>query len=381
MSALDVRDLSVHYGPVAAVNGVGLTVEPGEIVAILGPSGSGKSSLLRGIAGLEPASGDILWDGDSMATVPVHKRGFVVMFQDGQLFPHLDVAGNVAYGLMGLPRAERDRRVRDLLGLVGLEGYEERPITALSGGQAQRVALARSLAPRPRLLLLDEPLSSLDRALREHLVDVLGDTLRATHTTSLYVTHDQAEAFALADRIGVMMDGQLRQLATPSDLWKQPVDHDVAKFLGYGPFLPGEEAATFGLAAPVGLPDANGPKAATAPPGGGPEAPHDGNTSGTTGRGATDRATVPQGETVLAMAPGALVVDPRGIDVPVLATRARRGGVEATVRLPGGQRAVVDVPHQPGSGLRVRIDASVCVWLPAPRPPVDASCEMRAIAR
>ena len=238
MAGLEVRGVTVRYGTVVAVDDVDLAVATGEIVAVLGASGSGKSSLLRGIAGLEPlVSGDVSFDDEDVTDVPVHKRGFVVMFQDGQLFPHLSVAGNVGYALNKLPKAERARQVDELLELVGLAGYGDRPITALSGGQAQRVALARSLAPRPRLLLLDEPLSSLDRLLREHLADTLGEILHTTGTTALYVTHDQDEAFALADRIGIMRDGRLVQLATPSELRAHPADAGVAEFLGGHPRL------------------------------------------------------------------------------------------------------------------------------------------------
>jgi thiamine transport system ATP-binding protein len=232
-AGLTLSDVTVRYGPVTAVDQVRATIAPGEITAVVGPSGSGKSSLLRAVAGLEPlAGGRVAWDGVDLAPVPVHRRGFVVMFQDGQLFPHLTVAGNIAYGLAHLTRAERRRRVADWLELVDLAGYGSRPITTLSGGQAQRVALARSLAPQPRLLLLDEPLSALDRGLRDHLVQVLGSTLRATGTPALYVTHDQGEAFALADRVGVMVAGRLLQLATPETLRHAPASAAVAQFLG-----------------------------------------------------------------------------------------------------------------------------------------------------
>ena len=252
-NGLEVVDLTVRYGRRTAVDAVSFSVAPGEIVAVLGPSGSGKSSLLGGIAGLQPlAGGSVRWDGEDVTDVPAHRRGFVVMFQDGQLFPHLNVARNIGYGLAGRPRAERNARVAELLDLVGLAGYGDRPTSALSGGEAQRVALARSLAPRPRLILLDEPLSSLDRALREHLVGVLAASLRATGTTALHVTHDQDEAFALADRVGVMMDGRLRQLTTPADLWAHPADREVADFLGRGPSLDAAAAAALGIQIPAG---------------------------------------------------------------------------------------------------------------------------------
>ncbi len=161
--------------------------------------------------------------------VPVYARGFGMMFQDGQLFQHLSVAGNIGYGLYREARTQRRARVAELLDIVGLPGYGGRRISELSGGQAQRVALARSLAPRPRLLLLDEPLSALDRTLREHLVEVLGEALRTTGTTALYVTHDQDEAFALADRVGVMADGRLLQLDAPELLWRRPISRAPVK--------------------------------------------------------------------------------------------------------------------------------------------------------
>ena len=236
MDGLQLRGGVVRYGSTTAVAGVDLQVRRGEVVALLGPSGCGKSSLLRAVAGLEPLSaGELTWDGADMTGVPVHRRGFGLMFQDGQLFPHRDVAGNVAYGLQmaGLPRAEQRQRVAELLDLVGLADYATRPITALSGGEQQRVALARALAPRPRLLLLDEPLSALDRALREHLATELHDILRAAGTTALYVTHDHDEAFTVADRVALMRTGQIVQTGTPAELWAHPVDAEAAGFLGY----------------------------------------------------------------------------------------------------------------------------------------------------
>ena len=233
-AGLSVCGLAVTYGDLRAVDGVDLEVAAGEVVALLGASGSGKSSLLRAVAGLEDvAAGEVAWDGRSMVRVPVHKRGFGLMFQDGQLFEHRDVGSNIAYGLTGLPRVQRSERVREMLELVGLPGFERRRVTTLSGGQAQRVALARALAPAPRLLLLDEPLSALDRALREQLATDVRTILRQGGTTALYVTHDQDEAMTVADRVGVMEAGRLLRLDTPQRLWADPASSKVARFLGF----------------------------------------------------------------------------------------------------------------------------------------------------
>lgn len=224
-----------------AVAGVSLTVAPGEVLALLGPSGCGKSSLLRAVAGLEPvAAGRITWDGTDIGGVPVHERGFGLMFQDGQLFAHLDVARNVGYGLrmQGVPRAARQARVEELLEVVGLPGSGRRSVATMSGGERQRVALARALAPQPQLLLLDEPLSALDRGLRERLALDLRAALVATGTTALFVTHDHDEAFTVADRVAVMARGALLQVAPPRELWSSPATREVAEFLGYQAFLP-----------------------------------------------------------------------------------------------------------------------------------------------
>ena len=244
---LSIEDAVVRYGTTTAVDHVSLSVAPGEIVALLGPSGCGKSSLLRAIAGLEPlVGGTVRWDGVSLAGVPVHRRGFGLMFQDGQLFGHRDVAGNVGYGL------PRGASVAELLALVGLAGYGDRSVATLSGGERQRVALARALAPRPRLLLLDEPLSALDRALRERLAVDLRAALVATGTTAVFVTHDHDEAFAVADRVGVMAGGRLLQVAEPDDLWRSPVSREVASFLGYEAFVPSDAAAAAPLREALG---------------------------------------------------------------------------------------------------------------------------------
>lgn len=197
---LSVRDLDIRYESQPLLSDVCLDVAPDEIVALLGPSGSGKSSLLRCIAGVQrPESGSIEWDGVDIVTLPAHRRSIGLVFQDPLLFPHLDVAGNIAYGITRMPG--RDERVADLLALVGLTGFEGRRITTLSGGEAQRVALARALAPRPRLLLLDEPFGALDRDLRDRLAVDVRALLRRVGTPALHVTHDRDEAAAIADRV------------------------------------------------------------------------------------------------------------------------------------------------------------------------------------
>lgn len=255
---LTVEGLTVAFGNQAAVDGVDLTVEDGHVLAVLGPSGSGKSSLLRAIAGLEPLrAGRVRWDGDDLAGVPTHKRGFALMFQDGQLFDHLSVARNVGYALRlrGLPRGARRAEVADLLEMVGLGGYAARMPRTLSGGERQRVALARSLAARPRLMLLDEPLSALDAELRVRLAADLRQILREAGTTALLVTHDQEEAFAIADRLAVMREGAVIQQGTAEDVWTHPVDAAAALFLGYARVLTGGAART--VLAAAGLPAAD----------------------------------------------------------------------------------------------------------------------------
>jgi thiamine transport system ATP-binding protein len=232
---LRAEQVAVRFGESAALAGVTLEVARDEVVAVLGASGSGKSTLLRVIAGLQrPDSGRVLLDDEDLAPVPPHRRGVGLVFQEHVLFHHMDVAGNVAFGLRmhGAARHEIDRRVRELLELVGLHGLERRSVATLSGGEQQRVALARALAPAPRVLLLDEPLGSLDRPLRERLLEDLEALFRELRVTALFVTHDQAEAFALGDRVAVMRGGRVVQVGTPDALWAHPADTDVARFLG-----------------------------------------------------------------------------------------------------------------------------------------------------
>ncbi len=253
---LSLTDVSISYDGVPAVVDASLELQDGQVLAVLGPSGSGKSTLLRAIAGLEPvAAGRMAWDGSDLDGVPTHKRGFALMFQDGQLFGHLSVARNVGYALRLRRTPDAAARVRELLALVGLEGYGDRLPATLSGGERQRVALARSLAVQPRLLLLDEPLSALDTGLRERLANDLRDILRAAGTTALMVTHDQEEAFTVADRLAVMRGGRIVQQGDIAAVWRAPADAETALFLGYARVLEGPAAGVLLRAA--GLPGAD----------------------------------------------------------------------------------------------------------------------------
>lgn len=232
--ALVLDDLTVAYGATVAVDRVDLHVEPGEVLALLGPSGCGKSSLLRAVAGLERSRGRVRLGGRDLDGVPTHERAVGLMFQGDALFPHRDVAGNVGFGLrmLGWPREDVDRRVADSLALVGLPGTQPRAIDTLSGGEQQRVALARAIAPRPRLLMLDEPLSSVDRALRDTLLEELPRVFAEVDAAVVYVTHDQDEALAVADRVAVMRAGRVVQQGPPPAVWQSPADGFVARFLG-----------------------------------------------------------------------------------------------------------------------------------------------------
>jgi len=238
---LSLEAATVRLGGRPVLDAVGLDVAEHEVVCVLGPSGSGKSTLLRAVAGLQPLdSGRVLLGGRDQAGVPAHKRGVGLMFQDHQLFPQRDVGGNVAFGLRmhGVGKGQRDTEVGELLELVGLPGAARRAVAGLSGGEQQRVALARALAPRPRLLMLDEPLGQLDRSLRDRLVVELRELFRRLGTTVLAVTHDQGEAFALADRVVVMRDGRIAQSGSPLEVWQRPADEFVARFLGFENVVP-----------------------------------------------------------------------------------------------------------------------------------------------
>lgn len=269
---LSIENVSHAYEDLVSVRNIDLHVHEGEIVCLLGPSGCGKTTLLRVIAGLETEyDGKICFQGVDISETPVHRREFGLMFQDFALFPHMNVSDNVAYGLKrrGQEKAAVARAVDSLLERVGLTSLGKRDISSLSGGQRQRVALARSLAPKPRLLMLDEPLGSLDAQLRDQLALELRQVIKDEGLSAIYVTHDHREAYAVADRIAVMNIGSVEQVDTPRDLYKWPRNPFVASFLGmrnifdvnYGSFarqicaaaLPDEVGTTSFLIHPAGI--------------------------------------------------------------------------------------------------------------------------------
>jgi ABC-type Fe3+/spermidine/putrescine transport system ATPase subunit len=229
---LEVIALDVVIDAKPILENVNLHVATGEIVAVLGPSGSGKSTLLRAIAGLvEPSTGDIEWNGVSIVGVPSHRRKFGLMFQGYALFPHMTVAENVGFGLKMAGQSDIDAQVVEALGAVGLQGFALRRIDSLSGGEQQRVALARTLAPNPELVMLDEPLGALDRNLRQQLVNDTRRVLEERDVTALVVTHDRGEAVALSNRLALMRDGTIVQTGTLEHLLADPVDEWVANFI------------------------------------------------------------------------------------------------------------------------------------------------------
>ena len=242
MAVLEVSGLSKSFDAVMAVDQVSFAADQGELIGLLGPSGCGKTTLLRLLAGLEdPDTGTVIFDGRPLDGLAPQQRGFGLMFQDLALFPHMDVFGNVSFGLrmQGLPATKVQARVDELLDLVEMSEYSNRKVHELSGGERQRVALARSLAPAPKLLMLDEPLGSLDRALRDNLQGQVRRILKEVGVTSIYVTHDRDEAFAMADRLVFMNRGTIVQSGTPEEVVAAPADEFVARSLGFKNFLPG----------------------------------------------------------------------------------------------------------------------------------------------
>ncbi|GAP37128.1 ABC transporter ATP-binding protein [Piscinibacter sakaiensis] len=374
---LEIVEASVHYGrgpraaggdpPRPAVDRVSLALARGEIGVLIGPSGCGKTSLLRAVAGLEPLSGGRLAiDGDPLSDAarglhcPAEARRIGMVFQDYALFPHLDVAANVAFGIRHLPPAQRRERVQEVLALVGLPQVAARAPHQLSGGQQQRVALARALAPQPRLMLLDEPFSSLDAELRERLAQELRGILKASGTTALFVTHDQLEAFAVGDRIGVMHRGRLEQWDAPYALYHRPRSRFVAGFIGDSVFT---EARV--VRSPGDLPLLRTALGDLAPPPGLPLP-----------------APSPDGRLDVLLRADDVVHDD---DAPLKARVERKAFHGAsflyTLRLPGGEQVLAHVPshhdHQVGDWIGIRAELDHLVAFPPEPGPVPATPPLR----
>lgn len=258
MSLLQLDHLHVHLGQNAIVRGVSVQLAAGEIGCLLGPSGCGKTTLLRAIAGFQQVAAGSISLAEKTVSAPAYtqapeQRGIGMVFQDFALFPHLNVEENISFGMRNATSKEKLQRVDELLDRIGLPGYQKRYPHELSGGQQQRIALARALAPRPRLLLLDEPFSSLDAELRERLAVEVRELLKKEQITALLVTHDQQEAFAMADKAGVMYQGELLQWDTPYQLYHQPRHQMVADFIGHGVLLQGTVNSTGSMASPLGM--------------------------------------------------------------------------------------------------------------------------------
>lgn len=257
--SLRIERLAVEIDGTTILADVDLSLGDREVVAVLGPSGSGKTTLLRVVAGLQaPTGGRVLIDDVDVTGVPTHRRGVGLMFQDHALFPHRDVGANVAFGLRMAKwsRPAMAERIGEVLAMVGLDGFERRGVATLSGGERQRVALARALAPRPSVLLLDEPLGSLDRALRDRLLEDLAEVVHHSGATVVHVTHDQAEAFATGDRIVVMRAGRIAQIGPAEEVWRRPTDTDVARIVGPVAFVPVSVEPDGTVRAPWGVVDA-----------------------------------------------------------------------------------------------------------------------------
>jgi ABC-type Fe3+/spermidine/putrescine transport system ATPase subunit len=242
MGDLSLKHIEISYGGDPVIRGLCLEVADGELVSLLGPSGAGKTTILKAVAGLlPPARGDIRIDGRSVLGLPPEKRSAVMVFQKPLLFPFMNVVQNIGFGLrmQRVPVAEARKRIGAIVALTQLTGLERRKVHEISGGQQQRVALARALVLKPSILLLDEPLSNLDANLRQQMRDLVQDIQAQTRITTLFVTHDQSEALMISKRIGLLLDGRLRQLGTPQELFHQPLDREVAGFFGGGNFFEG----------------------------------------------------------------------------------------------------------------------------------------------
>ncbi|ROR35025.1 ABC transporter ATP-binding protein [Inmirania thermothiophila] len=342
---LEVRGIRCAYGRNAVVHDLSLHLPRGVIAGLVGPSGCGKTTVLRAIAGLQPlVAGEILLEGRVLsgpgAAVPPERRGIGMVFQEHTLFPHLSIGDNVAFGLRGRPAAERRRTVERMLALVGLEGLAGRYPHELSGGQQQRVALARALAPGPRLLLLDEPFSSLDVELRQRLALEVREILVREGITAILVTHDQGEAFAICERVGVMHAGRILQWDTPYNLYHDPADRFVADFIGEGVFVAGRLVDPETLETEAGV--LRGDRAYPWPPG-----------------TAVD----------VLVRPDDVVPDPDGPLAAIVRNKAFRGAETLyTLELPTGARVLSLFPshldHGIGERVRVRVAADHLVAFP-----------------
>ncbi|MCR4302529.1 MAG: ABC transporter ATP-binding protein [Sulfuricaulis sp.] len=342
---LDLHDIVCRYDGRLAVDGLSMHVSQGSIVCLLGPSGCGKTTVLRAIAGFHPLSlGNIWINGIAVSqpgfTLPPEKRRLGMVFQDHALFPHLDVAGNVGFGLRGVKDAQKKRLIGELLEIVGLSGMGWRYPHELSGGQQQRVAVARALAPNPDLILLDEPFSNLDIELRERLSDEVREILKQRGTTGVLVTHDQHEAFALGDAVGVMHEGRLLQWDTPYNLYHEPNSRFVADFIGQGVFLRGTLLTPDTIETEIGV--------------------HQGNRAYDWGKGE---------QIELLLRPDDIVPDPEGPLKAKVTQKAFRGAeILYTLQLASGGRLLALFPshadHAIGERVGIRVQADHLVAFP-----------------
>jgi iron(III) transport system ATP-binding protein len=338
MSEITVERLTKRFGETVALDAVSLNLDAGSFTALLGPSGCGKTTLLRLIAGFEaPSEGSVRFGGELIASpgfqVPPEKRSVGVVFQSYALWPHMDVHGNVAYPLKtrGRPSAEIRQRVGAVLEMVGLDGFESRRIDELSGGQRQRVALARCLVADSRIILFDEPLANLDMHLRAAMVEAFRDIHRRSGATIVYVTHDQAEALALADRVAVMSSGRVLQFGSPQDVYRSPAAPAVAGFVGRGAIVSG---TLLGADAGVGEIEIGGQRVRTR----------------TTGRAA--------GPAKVLLRPEHLALAGEGVAARVAGVTYRGPVYEVRLDLPSGEQVMLDAPAAPAVGDQVRVAVS-----------------------
>jgi iron(III) transport system ATP-binding protein len=334
---ISMQNIERHFGAIRAVDGVSLDFPSGSFTALLGPSGCGKSTLLRLIAGFEAPDAGSIHFGDCLMSdpgrqVPPEERGVGIVFQSYALWPHMDVAGNVAYPLKtrGANRRTIETKVADVLAVVGLEGFGLRKVDELSGGQRQRVALARCLVANSGIILFDEPLANLDMHLRASMVDVFRDIHRRTGATIVYVTHDQAEALALADRVAVLDRGRLLQVAPPSDVYRSPADTTVAGFVGRGALVGGQALAQAGDGVEVDI----------------------------AGHRVAARGAIATGPVRVLLRPESLALGEAGLSAIVASTTYRGPVYELRLRIETGEEIVLDNAWAPDVGERVHVAVS-----------------------